>query len=519
MKDIVSYLVWHCITCVQYYQESYMQSKECTRREWLAGMAAAPALKTRPARRNVIFFLTDDHRYNFIGALGHPMLGGHTPNLDNLVRRGIRFRNAFVTTSLCSPSRATILTGQYMHSHGVTDNFYPLDPKHVTFPQILQEAGYRTGFIGKWHMGGSTDEPQPGFSHWLSFRGQGEYENPHINRNGVRERARGNMTDVLTGEAARFIRENASRPFCLYLSHKAVHAFFEPPKRYAGIFANSPVPKPPTFSPTEEQYAQWPEWVRRRAPTRHGVDGMLGTDAAQFDMYYRKYCECLAGVDESLGQVWSVLDSAGLLEDTLFLYMGDNGYMWGEHRLIDKRAMYESSILVPMLAHCPALFGSSGRTIDEMALNLDIAPTILEAAACKAPPQMQGRSLLPLTSANKPGDWRREFVYEYAWEQDYPYTPSIVGLRTETHSLMHYPGVWDIPELYDLRKDPNQITNLLADTRLGGRMRGRYFHHVKNPETRALVASMQEGMAKILGSTGGDPRLAGQVSEGDTFAF
>jgi N-acetylglucosamine-6-sulfatase len=304
----------------------------------------------------------------------------------------------------------------------------------------------------------------------------------------------------------------------MYLSHKAVHSPFQPPERHAGLFAGLAVPRPRTMLYKEEFYRQWPEWVRRRRPTRHGVDGMLDSDEP-FDVHYRRYAQCLVAIDESAGRILELLERRRLLDDTLVVYMGDNGYMWGEHGLIDKRAMYESSIRVPLLAHCPGLFGTNGRKVDAMALNLDIGPTFLDAAGIKPPASMQGRSLLPTAAGTTPSDWRREFLYEYAWEQDFPYTPHIVGLRTSNHSLMHYPGTWDIPELYDNEKDPEQINNLLADARIGLRMRGRYAHHIRNPETRKLVEGLQNRMARLLEHTGGDPRLAGEIGPDDRLAF
>ncbi len=490
------------------------------RRDFLKTTAcvAAPAIQERRSRRNIVFVLADDHRYNFVGALGHPWLKGHTPNLDRMINRGVNYSNAFVTTSLCSPSRTSILTSLYMHQHGVLDNFSPVNPSLPIFPRILQGNGYRTGFVGKWHMGGSGDEPRPGFDEWFSFRGQGEYQNPEVNVNGVRQKMQGNMTDILTDSALRFVRENASRPFCLYLSHKAVHAPFQAPERHAQLFEGLTVPRPRSMAYKEEYYNQWPEWVRRRRVTRHGVDGMIDSDEP-FDVHYRRYCQCLIGLDESLGKVFEQLEASRLLDDTLVVYMGDNGFMWGEHGLIDKRAMYESSIRVPVFAHCPSLFGTSGRKVEEIALNLDIAPTFLDAAGVTPPASMQGRSLLPLGTGKSPQNWRRDFIYEYAWEQDFPYTPNIVGLRTENHSLMNYPGIWDIPELYDIRKDPEQINNLIADARLGPRTRGRYVNHVKNPETKQLVEALQNRLAQLLTETGGDPRLAGVASPDDKFAY
>ena len=490
------------------------------RRQFLqtAAALAAPAIQAQPTRRNIIFVLADDHRFDMIGALGHPWLKGLTPNLDRMVNHGVTFRNAFVTSSLCSPSRASMLTGLYMHQHGVSDNFSPVDPKLATFPEMLQKSGYRTGFFGKWHMGGSGDQPRPGFNQWLSFRGQGEYNNPEMNLNGVRSRMQGNTTDILTNSALSFMKQNDSRPYFLYLSHKAVHAPFQAPERHLKLFEGMAAPRPRTMPYKEEFYSQWPDWVRRRRVTRHGVDGMIDSDDA-FDVHYRRYCQCLIALDESLGEIFRQLEAAKQLEDTLVVYMGDNGYMWGEHGLVDKRAMYEASIRVPVLAHCPALFGSAGRKVDQMMLNLDIAPTFLDAAGLPTPASMQGRSLLPLGAGKHPENWRREFIYEYAWEQDFPYTPNIVGLRTETHSLMNYPGTWDLSELYDLRKDPDQVTNLLAGAHIGPRMRGRYANHVKDPQVRETVDNLQARLERLLAATGGDPRLAGRPGADDKFAY
>jgi N-acetylglucosamine-6-sulfatase len=328
----------------------------------------------------------------------------------------------------------------------------------------------------------------------------------------------GNMTDLLTTSALRFMRENTSRPFFLYLSHKAVHAPFQPPERHSDLFAGLAAPRPRTMLHKDEFYRQWPEWVLRRRVTRHGVDGMIDSDEP-FDVHYRRYCQCLIALDESLGEIFHQLEATRQLDDTLVVYMGDNGYMWGEHGLIDKRAMYEASIRVPVLAHCPSLFGSGGRSVEETALNLDIGPTFLDAAGVTTPSVMQGRSLLPLGAGKNPENWRRDFVYEYAWEQDFPYTPNIVGLRTQTHSLMNYPGIWDLSELYDLRRDPDQVENLLAGARIGPRMRGRYSNHIKDQEVRATVDGLQTRLAQLLAETGGDPRLAGKTSPDDKFAY
>jgi N-acetylglucosamine-6-sulfatase len=462
----------------------------------LAGSAVAPALLSQTKKRNLVFILTDDHRYDMMGCMGHPWL--KTPNLDRLANRGVLFQNAFVTTSLCSPSRASILTGQYVHAHGVTDNVSPLPSRLTTFPQLLQKAGYRTGLIGKWHMGGDSDDPRPGFDHWVSFRGQGDYYDPVINTNGRREKIRGYVTDFLTDQASSFIRENANRPFMMYLSHKAVHADFSPAERHKGLYSDVPIPHPPSMPDTEETYRGKPEWVRRQRNSWHGVDGMYN-HRIQFDDFYRDYCRTLMGVDESVGRVMQELEDRKLLNDTLIIYMGDNGFLLGEHGLIDKRCMYEPSMRVPMIAHCPDLC-DGGRRLNGMTLNLDIAPTILAAAGLPIPQQVQGLSLLPLLWDT--GNWRTEFLYEYFWERDYPQTPTVLGLRTDRHSYMHYHGVWDLEELYDLNQDPGQRNNLLAHVRTTTEG-GRLFNRIKDPELKELVGGFQDKIRRIMQDTGG----------------
>ncbi len=364
-------------------------------------------------------------------------------------------------------------------------------------------------------MGGDSDAPQPGFDHWVSFRGQGDYRNPRINRNGSSSQVDGYMTSILTSEATRFIRDNASQPFCLYLSHKAIHYPFQPHPRHANFFQGLPVPKPASMLYKPEFYDQLPKWVHDRRFTRHGVDGLFG-HTATFDGAYRGYCQALLPVDESLGEVMNTLEERRLLNDTLIIYMGDNGYMWGEHGLVDKRAMYEPSMRVPMIAHCPDLSGR--HEAPGFALNLDIGPTFLEAAGLPVPGNMRGRSLLPLISNREPADWRKDFIYEYEWEQDYPYTPTMTGLRTQTHSFTYYHGIWDRHELYDLEKDPDQMRNLIADVQVRGYQRGRLWMNLKD-ERKPLVDRLQSRLQQLLLETGGEPRRSGKGSEGDQYAL
>ncbi|HZT33684.1 MAG TPA: sulfatase [Bryobacteraceae bacterium] len=467
-----------------------------TRQDFLktAACAAAAPLMAQTGRRNLIFILSDDHSIDHFGRPAWLK----TPGMDRMARGGARFRNSFVTTSLCSPSRASILTGLYVHAHRVTDNVSPFPKGLLTFPELLQKAGYRTGFLGKWHMGNADDNPQPGFDRWVSFRGQGVYNDPLLNMDGVRRQVKGYVTDILTEEALRFIGQNSHRPFFLYLSHKAVHGFCVPAARHRNLYSTEPIPYPQSMANTAENYRGKPDWVRRQRNSWHGVDGMYD-HRISFEQNYRDCCRTLMALDESIGQVLNALDEKRLLNDTLVLYMSDNGFQYGEHGLIDKRTMYETSIRVPMLAHCPDLFGS-GREIDGMALNIDIAPTLLEAASLPLPATFHGRSLLPLLRGTS--EWRTEFLYEYFWERDYPQTPSMLGLRTDRYSYTNYHGVWDLDELYDLQQDPDQMHNLLGDVRITTQG-GSLFAQIKDPERKRLVGDLRNRMFRILANTGG----------------
>ena len=291
--------------------------------------------------RNVIFILTDDHRYDFMGFTGRlPWL--KTPNMDRLASEGAWFKNAFVTTALCSPSRASILTGAYSHVHTIVDNVAPEPPNLVYFPQYLQKAGYQTAFLGKWHMGDEDDYPRPGFQHWESFKGQGVYYNPALNINGKQVAYTDStyITDLLTEHSIRWLEgRDKTKPFFLYLSHKAVHSPVTPAKRHAGMYRNQKYLLPPTYYQTiSDDYKKlnWPEWVKQQRYSWHGVDYPYHS-YQNIEELVQLYCETLSGVDESIGTVLDYLRKEGLEKSTLVIYMGDNGFSMGEHGLIDKR--------------------------------------------------------------------------------------------------------------------------------------------------------------------------------------
>ncbi|MDG1874260.1 MAG: sulfatase [Mariniblastus sp.] len=421
------------------------------------------------SKRNIIFVLSDDHRYDFMSCVDGCPKFLKTPNMDRMASGGALIQNAFVSTSLCSPSRASILTGQYMHHHQVVDNQRPVADGTIFFPQQLQRIGYETAFVGKWHMGHEDDKPRRGFDHWASFRGQGSYFNPTLNINGQRKTIEGYTTDVLTDQALQWLEErDKKKSFCLYLSFKATHYPFQPAPRNRGKFADEKIEYPETMANTERNYQTQPHWVRERRFSIHGVDhmetGAFDKDPVpDFDALYHQYAECVLGIDQNLGRVLDWLKKEELDSSTIVVYMGDNGFELGEHGFYDKRDAFEHSIRVPMLAYAPGLI-QPGTKIKKLIQNIDIAPTLLDMAGANQQQQdemeMDGRSFLPLLRAEAI-DWRKHILYEYHWEWNFPATPTTFAIRTDRYKYIYYHGVWDHNGFYDLETDPLERHNLI----------------------------------------------------------
>ncbi len=431
---------------------------------------------------NIIFILSDDHRYDFMSFNGGPDFL-KTPGFDEMANEGVNFQNTFVTTSLCSPSRASILTGMYSHKHKVVDNDSPVPRENIFFPEYLQKNGYETAFIGKWHMGNSSDEPRKGFDKWISFKGQGVYYDPLLNIDGEHIQREGYITDILTEYAIDYITQKREKPFFLYLSHKAVHAMFEPAERHKGKFSNVKIPYPSTMANTEENYKDKPRWVKAQRYSWHGVD-YLYQGQLEFDDFYKKYCETILSLDESIGKIIGTLKKTGLDKSTITFYMSDNGFSLGEHGLIDKRQMYEESMRIPLIAYAPGII-KPGTKIPELIQNIDIAPTLLELAGIKKPEQMDGMSFAPLIRGEKT-NWRDRVFYEYFWERPFPHTPTVFGVRTTKYKYMTFQGIWDIDELYDIENDPEEKHNL-----------------IKNPEYEKLYKELNTQIYNWLESTNG----------------
>ena len=428
---------------------------------------------TRPP--NFLVVVVDDLRWDDLGFSGHPFV--ETPAIDRMAREGARFLNAFATTPLCSPSRASILTGQFAHTHGIVDNTARDAASHAlpTFAIPLQHAGYRTGFFGKWHMG-NDDSPRPGFSEWVAMRGQGEALDPQFNVNGTRIRETGYVTDLLTDHAIRFIAESRDRPFLVFLAHKALHPNivqrddgstgavpgqdegFIPAPRHQGRYARAPVQRRANAGVIP---------VRKPALLRP-LEGVppLGPDTATPDRDIRARLEMLLAVDESLGRIVEALAAAGTLDRTVIVVTSDHGYFYGEHELNDERRLaYEESVRIPLVVRYPGV-AAAGWMPRELVQTIDLAPTVLELAGVSDATPRNGRSLVPLLRGDRPA-WREAALIEYFSDTVFPRIRNMGyrAVRTDRYKYIRYLELPGMDELYDLEVDPYELDNLMGSSR------------------------------------------------------
>jgi len=437
------------------------------RRRFLAAAAAAPAIScsrrlgaARPP--NVLYILTDDQRWDCLGVAGHPFL--KTPNLDRLANEGARFANAFVTTSICSPSRASFLSGRYAHQHGVQNNFTDYPTNLASWPAQLQRKGYETAYIGKWHMGENNDAPRPGFDHWISHRGQGQYFDTEFNLNGKRQTIQGYYTHTVTNLSLDWLKgRTAGKPWALCVGHKAPHGKWIPEPKYEHVFDNLEIKRPATANLTGPNV---PSFVKERIKTWHGIDGNLYGHAS-YEEFIRNYHATILSVDDSVGAIYDALARSGELDNTLIVFAGDNGFLLGEHASIDKRTMWEESIRIPLLMRHPASIPKPV-VVNEMVLNQDVAPTVLDLCDAEALAGVPARSTRRLMAGEMDPAWRKSFYYAYNYESEFPYTPNVRGVRTDHWKYIHYPNGDDSPdkylaELYDLRSDPLEQRNLINE--------------------------------------------------------
>lgn len=419
-----------------------------------------------PARPNIIFILVDDLRWDGLSCTGNSI--AKTPNIDRIAKEGALFKNFFVSIPLCSPSRGSFLTGQYAHTHGVTHNGdnAARSQQLVTFPKLLHDAGYETAYVGKWHMG-NDDSPRPGFDRWVSFKGQGIYENPTINVDGKSSKVDGYMTDILNGYAIDFVKQKHQKPFALYFAHKAVHGPFTPAERHKDLYAGATLPLAPNHRDTLKDK---PVLTRNVAVTNAvagtrekrratGKPAPLDGNSTRHEEIMLQQLRAMAAVDDGVGQLFKALEESRQLDNTLLIFTSDNGYFWGEHGLGDKRWAYEESIRDPLVMRYPRLI-KAGTVLEPLALNIDIAPTALELGGAPIPKSIHGRSLVPLLKDAR-APWRTSFLTEYFLERGYPRVPTWQAVRTDHWKYIHYPELEGMDELYDLKADPYEMKNLI----------------------------------------------------------
>jgi N-acetylglucosamine-6-sulfatase len=420
-------------------------------------------------RPNFLVVVVDDLRWDDVGAYGHPFV--ETPNIDRIAREGARFQNAFATTPLCSPSRANILTGLYARRNGITDNTNRSERSHelVTFPRLLDAAGYDTAFLGKWHMGNDETE-RPGFDYWVSMKGQGEAIDPYLHENGTTRKVEGYVTDLLTDRAVRFLSRERDEPFVLFLAHKALHpniiqhddgtstpigeGGFIPAERHRTLYADAEIPRRPSYGVPPAG----------KPALERSIEGLppLGPETVLPDGAIRDRLRMLMAVDEGLGRMLDVLERKGELENTVVVVTSDHGFFYGEHGLSEERRLaYEESLRIPLVVRYPPLV-KAGSVIDPMVLTLDLAPTLLELGGVPPEP-LDGRSLVPLFRDETEG-WRDAFFIEYYSDIVFPRIVNMgyEAVRTERYKLIHYRELEGMDELYDLETDPYEMTNLIA---------------------------------------------------------
>lgn len=420
----------------------------------MTACCVATALCARAADRpNFVIMMTDDQRWDAMSCAGNPII--KTPNMDRIASEGVRFRNMFVTNSLCAPSRATLLTGMYSHSHGIIDNSgMLLSPDQPILSDLLRDAGYEVAFCGKSHIGGFLRDRK--WDYYFGYKGQGSYIKPVIaeGTDGEDKEYDGWMDDVVTDQAVAWLeKRSGDKPFCLFLFFKSPHRSWIRPRRYHDLFKNVAIPKPATY---DDDLLNYPGKPRAFAE----ADNKIGdfNDVRTLDGFVKDYYATIMGVDDNIGKVLETLEKTGQVEDTCIMHTGDNGFFLGEWRAFDKRLMHEPSIRVPLIMRYPKRI-KVGSLLDPMVLNIDIAPTILDLAGAPIPEWMHGQSIVPLLEGRTDG-WRKDWLYEYFEFPAVHMCRKNRGVRTERYKYIHYYEEPEEFELYDLVNDPDERNNL-----------------------------------------------------------
>lgn len=433
------------------------------------------------AKPNVLFILCDDIRPDAVGAYGSKHV--KTPNIDRLASEGVLFKNTFCTTSLCSPSRGSILSGLYAHAHGVTDNFTEYPASLRSFPSVLHDAGYATAYFGKYHMGEDNDDPRPGYDTFVTHKGQGKYFDTEWNLNGKERKViPGYYTTVVTDLALDWMKQqSADKPWCACIGHKAPHSFYTPEPKYEHAFDDVRVPYPDTAFHLDDK----PKWITQRLNTWHGIYGPLfdwrkkfpddrPEAVKDFENMVHGYWGTILSVDDSVARVRKWLEETNQLQNTIIVFMGDNGLLEGEHGMVDKRTAHEGSLRIPLIVRAPQLT-KEPKVIEKQILTVDLAPSLLELCGAPALENIHGKSFVKLVQSGDP-DWRSGWFYHYNYEKQFPYTPNVRAIRTDDWKYIHYPHGDGSPdkhmaELYDIKSDPGETTNLISKTELAGKVK------------------------------------------------
>jgi arylsulfatase A-like enzyme len=479
-----------------------MGKNKCTRRDFLGAIGLGIAALAVPGasrlawaatadkRPNILYIMADDHAAHAISAYGSRLAKvAPTPNIDRLAREGILFENCFCTNSICVPSRATILTGQYSQTNGALDLTGGLEPQKQYLPRLMKQAGYETAMIGKWHL-----QYEPAFDYYCVLPGQGSYFNPVLIESGGQwpnnvKRFAGydslHCSDVVTDLSLEWLKgRDTSKPFFLMHHFKAPHDNFENAERYDWLFNDVDIPEPDSLWNNGNNGSQATKGTgtsigkrntRRNMGMHTFVDQSLPDEQYKriaYQRYLKKYLRCVRGVDDNVGRLFAYLDKSGLMDNTVIIYTSDQGLMLGEHDYIDKRWMYEESMRMPFLARYPMMIQPGTRT-DEIINNTDFAPTILALAGVETPGYMQGRSFVPLLKGQTPPNWRTSTYYRYWMHMAHHDNPAHFGVRTKEYKLIFFYGRnykkggpkptqlgW---ELYDMKNDPHEINNLYGD--------------------------------------------------------
>ena len=469
--------------------------------------AASSATEINESRPNLIVIVVDDQRWDELGVAGHSFI--ETPNIDRLANEGVLFTNSYTVTPLCSPNRASILTGQYISAHGITDNIARNQSSHRLdlFAKDLQIAGYDTAHVGKWHMG-NDPTPRPGYDYWVSYAGQGRSVNPELYENGKMQTIEGYMSDILTDKAIGFINKKRQAPFFLYLAHKSIHPevkqlddssidFSYPMKyvaapRHVGRYSDKVFPRRDNVNLSAEQLTAKPvlaEILKEKAKYKNDKEWGALIDWGTAEQTIRDRSEMLLAVDEGVGKIIKDLEERGLLENTMILLTSDNGYFYGEQGglSIERRMPYEEGVRVPFVVRYPKLI-KAGMRSDKFVLSIDIAPTMLEMAGITKGKHIQGDSIVPILQ-DEDAQWRDSFLMEYVgYEKPMPWMidTSYKVIRKNNYKYIHWIQRHNADELYDLESDPYEMNNIIS-----------------NPKHTKLLVELKAELTQLVGKANG----------------